>query len=61
MLLGPWGSSNVGRELVPHDLKVHSAVAGAVLFSDEIFIKVDVEALLETELQRALQKRGAAS
>ena len=24
--------------------------------SDEVFIKVDVEALLETELQRALQK-----
>jgi polyisoprenoid-binding protein YceI len=32
-----------------------------VVVSDEVFIKVDVEALLEKELQRALQRRGAAS
>ena len=31
-----------------------------VVVSDEIFIKVDVEALLETELKRALQKGGGA-
>jgi len=30
-----------------------------VVVSDEVIIKVDVEALLETELQRALQKGGA--
>jgi polyisoprenoid-binding protein YceI len=32
-----------------------------VVVSDEVFIKVDVEALHESELQKALQKRGAAS
>jgi polyisoprenoid-binding protein YceI len=32
-----------------------------VVVSDEVFIQVDVEALLETDLQRALQKRVAAS
>jgi polyisoprenoid-binding protein YceI len=32
-----------------------------VVVSDEVFLKVDVEALLETELQRALQQQGAAS
>ena len=32
---------------------------GGVVVSDEVFIKVDVEALLETELKRALQKGGA--
>jgi hypothetical protein len=31
-----------------------------VVVSDEVFIAVDVEALHEAELQRALQKRGAA-
>jgi polyisoprenoid-binding protein YceI len=33
---------------------------GGVVVSDEVFIKVDVEALLETEVTRALQKGGAA-
>src|SRR5438128_2700308 len=32
---------------------------GGVVVSDEVFIKVDVEALLEPELQRALQRGGA--
>jgi polyisoprenoid-binding protein YceI len=32
-----------------------------VVVSDEVFITVDVEALLESELERALQKRGPAS
>jgi hypothetical protein len=31
---------------------------GGVVVSDEVFIQVDVEALLETELKRALQKGG---
>ena len=31
-----------------------------VVVSDEIFINVDVEALLETELNKAMQKGGAA-
>jgi len=31
-----------------------------VVVGDEVFIKVDVEALLETDLKRALQKGGAA-
>jgi polyisoprenoid-binding protein YceI len=30
-----------------------------VIVGDEVFITVDVEALLETELTRALQRRGA--
>jgi polyisoprenoid-binding protein YceI len=34
--------------------------SGGVVVSDEVFIKVDIEALLETELERALQKRGTA-
>jgi hypothetical protein len=33
---------------------------GGVVVGDEVVIKVDVEALLETELNRALQKGGAA-
>jgi len=33
---------------------------GGVVVGDEVFLKVDVEALLETELKRALQKGGAA-
>jgi polyisoprenoid-binding protein YceI len=33
---------------------------GGVVVSDEVFIKVDVEALLETELKRALQKGGGS-
>ncbi len=33
---------------------------GGVVVSDEVFIKVDVEALLEPELQRAIQKGGGA-
>jgi polyisoprenoid-binding protein YceI len=32
---------------------------GGVIVGDEVLIKVDVEALLETELNRALQKGGA--
>jgi len=31
-----------------------------VVVSDEVYITVDVEALLETELKRALQKGGGA-
>jgi hypothetical protein len=31
---------------------------GGVVVGDEVFIKVDVEMLLETELNRALQKGG---
>ena len=34
---------------------------GGVVVSDEVFITVDVEALLESELERAQQKRGPAS
>jgi polyisoprenoid-binding protein YceI len=33
---------------------------GGVVVSDEVLIKVDIEALLETELKRALQKGGAS-
>jgi polyisoprenoid-binding protein YceI len=33
---------------------------GGVVVGDEVFLKVDVEALLETELNRALQKGGTA-
>jgi polyisoprenoid-binding protein YceI len=33
---------------------------GGVVVGDEVFIKVDVEALLEAELKRALQKGGGA-
>jgi polyisoprenoid-binding protein YceI len=33
---------------------------GGVVVSDEVFLKVDVEALLETELKGALQKGGGA-
>jgi hypothetical protein len=32
-----------------------------VVISDEVFITVDVEASLESELERALQKRGTNS
>jgi polyisoprenoid-binding protein YceI len=32
---------------------------GGVVVSDEVFIKVDVEALLETELKKAMKKGGA--
>jgi hypothetical protein len=31
-----------------------------VVVSDEVFLKLDVEALLEAELKRALKKGGAA-
>ena len=34
--------------------------SGGVVVGDEVFIKVDVEAMLETELKRAQQKGGAA-
>jgi polyisoprenoid-binding protein YceI len=33
---------------------------GGLVVGDEIFIKLDVEALLESEVKRALQKAGAA-
>jgi polyisoprenoid-binding protein YceI len=33
---------------------------GGVVVSDEVFIKIDVEALLEAEVKRALQKGGTA-
>src|SRR5262245_25145678 len=33
---------------------------GGVVVSDEVFLKIDVEALLETELKRAVQKGGGA-
>jgi hypothetical protein len=34
--------------------------SSGVVVSDEVFIKVDVEALLETELKKALQKGGGS-
>jgi hypothetical protein len=44
-----------------HDFQVSwngQLESGGVVVSDDLFIKVDVEALLETELKRALQKGG---
>jgi len=53
------GETRINR----HDFKVSwngQLQTGGVVLSDEVYIKLDVEALLETELQRALQK-GAAN
>jgi polyisoprenoid-binding protein YceI len=53
------GTARINR----HDFQVswNSQIEnGGVVVSDEVVIKVDVEALLETELKRALQKGGAA-
>jgi polyisoprenoid-binding protein YceI len=53
------GEARINR----HDFRVswNSQLENSgVIVSDEVFIKVDVEALLETELKRALQKGGAA-
>jgi len=53
------GETHINR----HDFQVRwngQLENGGVVVSDEVFIKVDVEALLETELKRALQMGGAA-
>jgi polyisoprenoid-binding protein YceI len=56
--VGFTGETRINR----HDFLVNwngQLESGGVVVSDEVFIKVDVEALLETDLKRALQKRGA--
>jgi polyisoprenoid-binding protein YceI len=53
------GEARINR----HDFRVSwngQLANGGVIVSDEVFIKVDVEALLETELNRALQKGKGA-
>jgi hypothetical protein len=53
------GETRINR----HDFKVSwngQLEDGGLVVSDEVFIKVDVEALLESELKRALQKGGKA-
>jgi polyisoprenoid-binding protein YceI len=53
------GEARINR----HDFRVSwngQLEGGGVVVSDEVFIKVDVEALLEPELQGALQKGGGA-
>jgi hypothetical protein len=53
------GEARINR----HDFRVSwngQLENGGVVVSDEVFIKVDIEALLETELHRALQKGGTA-
>jgi polyisoprenoid-binding protein YceI len=53
------GEARINR----HDFRVSwngQLENGGVVVSDEVFIKVDVEALLEAELKRALQKGGGA-
>jgi polyisoprenoid-binding protein YceI len=51
------GETRINR----HDFQVSwngNLENGGVVVSDEVFITVDVEAMLESELERALQKRG---
>jgi polyisoprenoid-binding protein YceI len=58
MRVGFVGEARLNR----HDFRVSwngQLENGGVVVSDEAFIKVDVEALLETELKRAPQKGGA--
>ena len=53
------GEARINR----HDFRVSwngQMENSGVVVSDEVFIKVDVEALLETELKRALQKGSGA-
>jgi len=57
--VGFMGESRINR----HDFRISwngQLENSGVVVSDEVFIKVDVEALLETELKRALQKSGGA-
>jgi polyisoprenoid-binding protein YceI len=59
MRVGFVGEARINR----HDFQVswNGQLEGSgVVVSDEVFIKVDVEALLEAELKRALQKSGGA-
>ncbi len=56
--MGFVGETRINR----HDFQVswNGELANhGVIVGDEVVIKIDVEALLETELQRALQKTGA--
>ena len=56
--IGFVGETRINR----HDFQVNwngDLANGGVVVSDEVFITEDVEALQETELTRALQKRGA--
>ena len=53
------GEARINR----HDFRVSwngQMESSGVVVSDEVFIKVDVEALLETELKKALQKGGGS-
>jgi polyisoprenoid-binding protein YceI len=53
------GEARINR----HDFRVSwngQLASGGVVVGDEVFIEVDVEALLESELERALKKGGAA-
>jgi polyisoprenoid-binding protein YceI len=55
--VGFMGETHINR----HDYKVNwngQLDNGGVVVSDEVYIKVDVEAMLESELNRALQKSG---
>ena len=57
--IGFVGEAHINR----HDFRVSwngQLENSGVVVSDEVFITVDVEALLETELKRALQQGGAA-
>jgi polyisoprenoid-binding protein YceI len=59
MRVGFVGEARINR----HDFRVswNGQLEGSgVIVSDEVLIKVDVEALLEAELKRALQKDGEA-
>jgi len=55
--VGFMGETHINR----HDYQVNwngKLDNGGVVVSDEVYIKVDVEAMLESELNRALQKSG---
>jgi polyisoprenoid-binding protein YceI len=57
--IGFVGEARINR----HDFRVSwngQLENGGVVVSDEVFIKVDVEAMLDTELKKAVQKGGAA-
>jgi polyisoprenoid-binding protein YceI len=59
MRVGFVGETRINR----HDFRVswNGQLEGSgVVVSDEVFIKVDIEALLEAELKRSLQKSGGA-
>jgi polyisoprenoid-binding protein YceI len=58
--IGFMGETRINR----HDFQVSwngDMENGGVVVSNDVFIKLDVEALLGSELQRALQKAGAVS